>query len=431
MKSTIKELKKNQNEWSEKDIDSRINIIKEFYDVILKNKLKIADSITKDINKPISQSLAEIDFNLEIFNWYFNNVKTAISDKVIHENENQISKIYYVPKGIYAVILPWNFPFGIFISGVIPALLVGNTVVVKFSEYNNNYSKIMGEILSETLELSKYLKLTYGDKTLGEELISQDIDGVWFTGSRMVGTIISNNLLSRNIIPNLELGGSNPAIIFEDSNIDKIIDKIYFERFFNNGQYCDAIKRVIIHSNILDLFIEKMTKYINNKIIDSPFNKTTELGPLANKVFLQKIKNQYKDALQKGAVEHKINTNYNDKLFFKPVLLSSVDETMKVWNEEVFGPILPIMTFNNTEEAISLANSTKFDLGANIFTKDKELASYVASKLNAGNIEINNTNHWDPNIPFGGLRYSGNSKEYGEQGFQEFCYSKIVCSPKK
>ncbi len=287
----------------------------------------------------------------------------------------------------------------------------------------------MNELLSQT-DLADYLKLFQGDKTLGEKMISQDIDGVWFTGSRETGKVISQDLLPKNIIPNLELGGSNPAIIFNDADIDGIIDKIYFERFFNNGQYCDAIKRVIIHEDKIDEFVEKMLFCIGKKKIGDPNDNFSELGPLINDIFFKKICEQYKDAINNGAIEHKNNTDYSNPLFFQPTLLSNVNEQMKVWNEEVFGPILPIITFKSDDEAVRLANSVKFDLGANIFTNDKNTALNIASKLNAGTIEINNTNHWNPSIPFGGLKYSGNSKEYGNIGFQEFCFSKVVCIPK-
>jgi succinate-semialdehyde dehydrogenase / glutarate-semialdehyde dehydrogenase len=430
MKQIIQKLKKNQTKWFEMGIDSRTQLLKKFHTLLKKNKTKIANSITKDINKPISQSKGEIDFNIGVFKWYLDNVKSKIKEKVIQEDVNQITKIKYFPKGVYSVILPWNFPFGIFISGVIPNLLVGNTVIVKFSEYNQNYARIMNKILSECLELNKFLHLIYGDKIIGEKIISQDIDGVWFTGSRKTGERISKKLISKSLIPHLELGGSNPGIIFPDVDIDDIINKIYFERFFNNGQYCDAIKRIIIHVSKKEEFIDKMLKSIYKRKIGNPFNKITELGPLANKKFFKILKGQYTQAIKKGAIPHKIKTKYKHELFFEPVLFSNIDTTMKIWKEEIFGPILPIITYQNIDEAILLANSTEFDLGANIFTNDQKTKDYVVSKLKAGNIEINNTNHWNPEIPFGGLRYSGNSKEYGEFGFHQFCFKKIICNSK-
>jgi len=423
-------IKNQQTNWASLAIDKRVEHLRELFRLFNENKIELAEAITSDINKPIKQSISEIDFNMKFFNWFLENAVTALKEKTFFENQNEVHKLVLEPIGTFAIILPYNFPFGLFIMSVIPSLLAGNAAIVKFSNNNEKFSSIISTIVKKTMEVHKILIIKCGDEILGKKIIEQDIDFIWFVGSQDIGKEIKKIAMNKNIKTIVEMGGSNACIILKDFEINSIIDKVYFERFLNNGQYCDAIKRIIIHESKQEEFITKLVDLLNSKNVGPAHLENTDISPLANENIYHKSLNQLNDALIKGAkvVKTKHKTNMSNILL--PTLLIDVNIEMRVWTEEVFAPILPIIAFKNTEEAINYANRGKFDLGASIYTNDMEQATKIAEKLNAGTIQINNTNHWKPENPFGGIKYSGTEKTGGLQVFEKVSNSKLLCFPK-
>jgi acyl-CoA reductase-like NAD-dependent aldehyde dehydrogenase len=230
----------------------------------------------------------------------------------------------------------------------------------------------------------------------------------------------------------LELGGSNPGIIFPDTNIDdNLMADLFFKRFNNNGQVCDAVKRLIVHRSIFDLLIKAFTDYVReNSKLGDPEDKKTNLGSLVAKRQLELLENQVKDAVQKGAkvVIGGRRPKGLPGAYYQPTILTGIRRNMRVWQEEVFGPVLPVTFFNTEEEAVKLANDTQYGLGAVVYSRDMKRARRVASQIQAGCININDGNHWQPYNPFGGYNFSGIGREHGRHGFQELCQIKVVSS---
>ena len=268
----------------------------------------------------------------------------------------------------------------------------------------------------------------YGAGDAGEYLVNQDIDLIWFTGSSKVGKSLYEIAGKKFIKAVLEMGGSNPAIVFEDVNINEIVDKLYIKRFGNCGQTCDALKRLLVHKTLFDQVIRKLKEMAESKVVADPEDKKTQMGPLVAKRQLELLESQFEDAIKKGA---KVITGgkrpRNLKgAYYLPTILTNVKRNMRVWNEEVFGPVLVVVPFNTEEEVIKLANDTPYGLGAQIYTKDKKLALRLATKIEAGTIDINLASHWLACNPFGGYKDSGMGREHGAYGFRELCQLKVI-----
>lgn len=413
--------------WKNTPIENRIDLLKPLLVLFEKEKQTITTLITQEMGKPILESENEFAFSLNYLKHFFDTTPEYLKSEMI-QTEQGSSSIIYEPCGLAACIAPWNFPFSNFIWAVIPNLIVGNTVVFKHSEY----CPLMGKFCEEAINIlhlpEGVFSEVYGDGQVGNMLLQAPIDFIWFTGSSHTGHALQKIAAEKRIKTILEMGGSNPGIIFEDVDLEKIIPKVCEERFGNAGQICDALKRLIVQESIVEEVKTRITAYIKNVVIDNPLLKNTTLGPLVSQKQLAILESQLADSVVRGA---KICVGGNrikigDGNYFEPTLISDIDTTMRVWKEEVFGPILPIISFKTEEEAIALANDSIYGLGAFIFSADLTRAKRVAAHIEAGCVDINFGNHWDPAVPFGGRKCSGVGFEHGRLGFQALCQCKVI-----
>lgn len=427
----IKEIVNNSKQaferWGYLTLNERLSFIKKIYDEVKSKKEEFAKLVTNEMGMPISESLLDIDSGLEYIEWYINNAQKIIGDKITYEDDQEIDKVLFEPKGVVAVIIAWNFPFSSFVWQAISNLVVGNTVIIKHSEYVPLCSKYIFDLVSSVLPQNVY-SVVYGDSEVGKNLVKQDIDMICFTGSTKTGQYLYKIAGEKFIPIVLECGGSAPGIVFDDADIDSVIESIYINKFANNGQICDGQKRLIVHESKYDEVCEKLKKCIENKKIGNPLDQNTELGPLASISQLEKLEKQVEDAIQKGAQilcggkrRELDNGNY-----YLPTILTNISKDMKVYNEEVFGPIIPIITFKTLEEAIEIANDTKYGLGGYIYTSDKSKYDMVVKRLKTGMIALNNLYYLKPCNPFGGYKKSGLGKNNSEYGLRELCNIKVV-----
>ena len=415
--------------WKELGVTARVKLLLRVYRAFSKRKREFASMITKETGKPIKESECEMHESLELyFKWFLENAEKALEDKVVFKDGKEIHQIIFEPLGTTAVITPWNFPFEMFVWGVIPNLIAGNTVVFKISEECPLAGKLIEEVmLSQKLPEGVFSEI-YGAGDVGEKLASGSIDCIWFTGSSMVGKKLYQIAADKFIKAVLEMGGSNAGIVFEDADLDGIIGKIYSKRFDNCGQTCDAIKRLIVHETIFNKVVEKLKKEIEGKIVGDPENPETNVGSLVAKRQLALLESQVEDAIANGAkiVVGGRRPETLEGAFYLPTILTGVSTSMRVWREEVFGPVLLVIPFDTEEQAIQLANDSEYGLGAVVFTKDKKRAKKIAARLAVGTVEINSGSHWQPCSPFGGYKNSGLGREHGFLGFQELCQVKLI-----
>lgn len=416
--------------WKALGVKNRLKILWPLFTHFQKIQNEIALLTTKEIGKPLAESLSDFEGDFIYLNDFFTHGEKYIEDEIVFKKDNAIHRIIYEPTGVVACIAPWNYPFGNFIWGVIPNLIVGNTVIFKHSEECPLTAKLLEHTMLSLKELpSGVFSAIYGDAEEGNLLVQQKINMLWFTGSSAVGRELSAIAGKKQIKAVLEMGGSNPAIVLKDNLLDNIIiEKIYRGRFTNCGQVCDAIKRVLVHHSLFENLVEKLTQKIKKIKIGDPEQLDTELGPLVAMRQMKLLHDQVNDSISKGAKVviggtpiHQLNGAY-----FSPTILTNVKKNMRVWQEEIFGPVLPIISFEEDEEAMLLANDTPYGLGAVIFSQNIEKARLIANKIDAGCIDINNGSHWQPCTPFGGYKASGMGREHGRHGFQELCQIKVI-----
>ena len=414
--------------WKELEVVERTKFLKPLYQEFLKRKKEIAILTTKEIGKPITEALEDLEWDTGYFKEFLKMGKEYLKDEITYKDKNSVHKIVFEPIGTTAVIVPWNFPFSNFLWGVIPSLIAGNTVVFKHSEECLLIGKLIEEMMTKLNLPRGVFSEVYGNGKVGETLVKQNINFIWFTGSSAVGKRLYEIAGKKFIKTALELGGSNPTVIFGDVDVDKIIDRLYIGRWMNCGQVCDALKRLIVHQSIFEEVVEKLKGRLEKVIVGDPEDKKTEIGSLVAKRQLELLELQVADAVKKGAkivIGGKRPKNLKGA-YYLPTILTNIKRNMRVWKEEVFGPVLPVISFKTEKEAIELANDTVYGLGAQVYSKNKERALRVASKIDAGCIDINKGNHWLPCNPFGGYKESGMGREHGRIGWQELCQAKVI-----
>ncbi|MBP9779997.1 aldehyde dehydrogenase [Candidatus Gracilibacteria bacterium] len=428
----VQRSREQQKHWSDTLLVERVGYLREVYDACTLHKEDIALSVAEEMGMPIRLARDEVQYGLGYFLWYLDNAEISLAPEVVFENETEVHTVYYEPKGVIAAITPWNYPFMLFAWACIQPLLAGNTVIWKISKEVILTGKLIASIIEGT-QLPKYVwSEIYGDGKLGDFLTDQDIDGITFTGSTTVGNALSKKALEKGITAVMELGGSAPGIVMEDANIDSVLETIYFMRFSNSGQMCDGLKRLIVHESRYNELVNKLNEKILSKKIGNAQDETVDVGPLVSESQLHAVELQLQDALDHGAnvlLEYTPESIY-DGAYMPLYLLGNITRDMRVWKEEVFGPILPIVTYTTQEEAIMLANDTPYGLGAYVFTESHNTFNYLARHIKSGMVQMNNVNYCIPSDPFGGYKASGIGREHGKWGFHELCNIKVTSTPK-
>ncbi|MCK5211730.1 aldehyde dehydrogenase [Candidatus Parcubacteria bacterium] len=432
IKEKVKSAHASQKDWNTIGLPKRIKLLKSLIPLFTTQKEKLALLASREMGMPYSEAVDDLNSGIEYFTWYLENAEKYLKPEVTFEDKNEIHKVFYEPKGVVAVIVPWNFPFSNFIWQVGQNLIVGNTVVFKHSEETPLFGKEIEKIFTNSKVPSGVFNEVYGDGKVGDMLVHQEIDMICFTGSSKAGKQLYKIGAEKFIPVLMELGGSAPGIVFEDADVDKVVESIYFNKFLNCGQVCDGLKRLIVHESKFEKIVNKLKKIVKAKKVGIAENKDTEIGPLVAKRQLELLQEQVEDAVSKGA---EIITGGKTPeglkgAFYEPTLIVNVNRDMRLWQEEVFGPVLPIIPFKTYDKAIELANDTRYGLGSYIFTEDKQKFERASSEINTGMVSHNNVIYLKPCNPFGGNKDSGLGREHGKYGFYELCQIKIVAMEK-
>lgn len=424
-----------QPAWAALGFEGRIAYLEKLYRAFIARKNEIATLTSREMGMPIAVS-SEIDIGagLLYMRGYLDFAQTWLTPEIVFENETEVHYLFYEPRGVAGISVPWNFPFCNFIWGVMQHLVVGNTIVFKHSEECPLTGKLLEEIVTSVKLPDGVFNEVYGDGySVGESLMQSNVDILWFTGSTPVGKHIYQIAAQKLSPAVLELGGSAPGIVFQDVPIAATVDSIFFNRYLNSGQVCDGLKRLIVHRSKFDEIVGSLKQLLATKKIGNPQDPTTHIGPLVAERQLIGLEEQVADAVAKGA---KIIAGGKRPIglsgaYYEPTILTNITPGMRVWKEEVFGPVLPVVPFDTEQEAITLANDTIYGLGGYIYTANKERALRVSKQINTGNISINAVNYIQAQDPFGGTKLSGIGREHGAHGLKEICSAKLVAMPKK
>lgn len=417
--------------WRDTPLRERKNYVSKLITSFEQNSHNIIDLEVKEIGKTFRGASLKFETNIKYLYWLMENIDEALKPKVTYQAGDKVDRIFYEPYGQITAIAPWNYPFQMFIWSVVPSLLMGNTVVFKHSEECIVLAKLLDDLVKEVGFPTGVFGQVFGDGNEGRYLVNQGADLFWFTGSTKAGQDVYRIAGEKFVTCIMELGGSNPGILFEDSEVDRFLDKIYYKRFSDNcGQTCDAIKRLLVHESIYEEVIDKLKTLFKSKKFGINTESDTDIGPLASNKQLVLLEQQVADAISKGArvVLGGRRAPELDGAYYEPTILADIKPSMRVWNEEVFGPSLSIIPFSTEAQAVEIANSTDYGLGAVVFTQDKEKALRVSRKLKVGSVEINDGAHWKLCNPFGGVKKSGKGRGHGILGLRCLSQRKLICS---
>ncbi|MEO7030470.1 MAG: aldehyde dehydrogenase family protein, partial [Acidobacteriaceae bacterium] len=328
----------------------------------------------------------------------------------------------YVPVGVVAQIIPWNFPLLMFAWKVAPALAAGNTVVIKPAEYTPMSAIMLAEIADEIGLPRGVLNVIQGDGKTGAALVEHpDIDKIAFTGSTEVGRIIRKATANTTKKLSLELGGKSPFIVFDDADLDSAVEGLVDGIWFNQGQVCCAGSRMLVQERVAEKLYEKVRARMETLRVGSPLDKAIDIGAIVDQIQYDRIKSLVDIGVADGATCWQPDISMPEKgLFFKPTLLTGVHPSSTVAQEEIFGPVLVSMTFRTPAEAVELANNTTYGLAACVWSENINVALDVAAQVKAGVVWVNGTNLFDAACGFGGYRESGYGREGGKEGMYEY-----------
>lgn len=432
IKKAVLAAKSAQPSWQALGVTGRIKELQKLFTYLSQQHEQYAQLETKEMGRPIQGSRSSIDWALNQFKWNLENAAVFLSPETSFEDATQVHKIHYEPYGVAGVITPWNFPLSNFVMGALQLLIAGNTVVYKISEEVPLFGKAIDEAWQKAGLPQGVFNQVYGAGDIGELLARSDINVLHFTGSSSTGKKLYMIAAEKFIPAILELGGSDAGIVFEDADIDKIIEPIFWAKFINAGQICCGLKRLFVQEKRFDEVVGKLSKFISEKKFGDPNDENTTIGPMVSEKQRKLLVGQVEDAKDKGAkvVLGGTTPNTLNGAYFEPTLLTGINPGMRAYYEELFGPVLPITPFHTEEEAIKLANDTPYGLSAYIYTNDSKRFERVAQKLEAGSISHNGLDYSHPANPFGGYKGSGIGKTCGKIGLQQACRIKVIALAK-
>jgi succinyl-CoA reductase len=396
----------------------RAKILLKASEIIESKREEIARLLALEAGKPIKDSRVEVLRAISLFRIAAEEARFVLEGKVHRVdaydyppgNENRIVMEVREPLGVVAAILPFNFPANSFAHKVAPNIIAGNTVIVKPSTYTPLSALEMASVLYQAGLPKGSLSVLVGDSSLiGDELISsKKIGGITFTGSTRVGLALASKAVSHSKRIMMEMGGSDPIIVFEDSEIERAIKIAVRARFEYSGQNCNAGKRIIVQDSIYKLFIDKYVEEVSKLKVGDALDENIDLGPVISQEAINTMEEVVKDASEKAKVVFGGFRLKSKGFHFSPTVIAEANTEIKAMREEVFGPVVPIAKFSNIKEAIDLANSTDYGLQSAIFTKDLNKALKVSRELKFGAVIINDSTRlrWD-SLPFGGVKMSG------------------------
>lgn len=410
--------------WKRTKFAYRSSLIKKAAGVLRDNKREYAGSITAEMGKPVKESLAEVEKCAWVCEYYAENAEKFLTSETIGTDAD-MSYIVYEPLGTILGIMPWNFPFWQVFRFAVPTVMAGNTVLLKHASNVQICARHIENIFTSAgFPSSVFLNLVVGSPRV-EKIIKHDaVKALSLTGSESAGQKVAETAGSVIKKSLLELGGINAFVVLADGDIKKAVETGIKARFQNAGQSCIAAKRFILDRKIKDEFIALFLEKMKMLKVGDPLLEDTDIGPLASVQQAEIVEEQVKKSVESGA--KLIAGGIREKAFFQPSLLTDVVPGMSLFDEEVFGPVVPISVAGDTSEAIVLANKSNFGLGVSLFTGDIEKAGDLVHEFHDGAVFVNSMVKSDPRLPFGGTGRSGYGRELAIQGIREFVNVKTV-----
>lgn len=416
-------------EWRQISATARGNLLYRLADLIEENLDELARLETLDNGKPINDSVGDIESVIACYRYYAG-WADKVQGKTIPINGPYFCYTRHEPVGVVGQIIPWNFPLLMQAWKLAPALATGNTVVMKTAEQTPLSALRVGELIVEAGFPAGVVNILsgYGPTAGAAIAYHHDIDKVAFTGSTEVGHLIMEAAAKSNLKRvTLELGGKSPNIVFADANIDAAIQAAHEAIFFNQGQCCSAGSRLFVEAKIYDEFVNRSVEIARQRIVGDPFDPNTQQGPQVDQEQFNRVMSYIESGQREGAQMLYGGDRVGERGYFiTPTVFADVRDEMKIAQEEIFGPVMSIIKFQDVEEVIQRANNTMYGLAAAVWTQDITKAHAIANNVRAGTVWVNCYDVFDAAAPFGGFKQSGMGRELGEYGLQQYTEIKTV-----
>tara|TARA_A100001011_G_scaffold392564_1_gene480431 strand:+ start:94 stop:1473 length:1380 start_codon:yes stop_codon:yes gene_type:complete len=427
IETIVKDTSDSQTNWKSIKLNSRLRLIKALSRNLKDNIKNFSALMADEMGKPLDQGISEINKCIWLCNYYLDNAEAYLSHEQI-ETEFHKSYISFQPLGLVFGIMPWNFPFWQVFRYAVPALIVGNGVLLKHASNVQGCANAIEKCFND----SGFPKNIFKNLQVPSEMVSNVIEnnkitGIAFTGSTLAGKAVAKKageLLKKTV---LELGGNDPYIILDDANIDKAVESCIEGRLLNTGQSCISAKRLIVTSKNILVFTNKLRNILKSKVVGDPYDKV-DIGPLVSLTARKELQEIVSESIRFGAKVILGGKIPKTKGAYYPItVLTNVKPGMPAFDEEIFGPVFSIIQADNDKEAIRLANNSKYGLGAAVFTENVKKGEMIANeKIEAGLCFVNDYVKSDPRLPFGGVKMSGHGRELSSYGLKEFVNIKTV-----
>lgn len=409
--------------WAARPIADRRALILTLADRIEADADALARLLTQEQGKPLAEATAEIAYTVYFFREL---AKNDMPVKVIEDSPTRLVEQYRRPLGVVGAIIPWNFPVLLLAFKAPLALLAGNTMVIKPAPTTPLTTLKVGEIMAEVLPAG-VVNIITDQNDLGPKMTAhKDIAKISFTGSSETGRKVMAGAAETIKRITLELGGNDAAIVMPGADPDAVAPGIFGAAFMNAGQVCLAVKRVYVHNSIYDAVVDRLARLADEAVVDDGLKQGTTVGPLQNRAQFEKVKGFIDSARRDGRVVAGGTAEDRPGYFIRPTIVADIDDSAPLVAQEQFGPVLPVLRFDDPDDALNRANASPWGLGGSVWGADREAARDIAKRMDAGQVWINKHLDFGPNIPFGGAKQSGIGVEFAEEGLHEFTQIHVV-----
>ena len=435
VRAAVARARRAQPEWDAWGVRNRLRVVDRFQQILLARKTEIARRITQEAGKPeIEALLTEVLVVLDAARFLIANAYSVLrEEKLPHGNlavKTKAGRILHEPHGVIGIISPWNYPFSIPATETMAALVAGNAVVLKPSELTPLIALELQRLLRQAGVPEDIFQVLPGEGETGAALVKSEIDKLVFTGSVATGRRIAQIAAERLLPVVLELGGKDPMLVLEDADIDVASSGAVWGAFVNAGQTCLSVERCYVHQSLYPVFLEACSEKARKLRVGNGIDPATEIGPMIHEKQVRIVESHVEDARQRGARVLSGGARLRDlgPTFYAPTVLADVEQSMRVMQEETFGPVLPIAPFANDAEAVRLANDSEFGLAASVWTRDRSRGDLLARQINVGTVMVNDTVSCFSisEAPHGGVKASGIGRTHGRWGLEEMVRVKYV-----
>jgi len=414
-------------DWRSLPAKTRAGLLRDWFDRVMANQAELAELLTLEQGKPLTEAMGEIAYGASYIEWFAEEAKRVYGDTIPAPSADKRILVMRQPIGVVACITPWNFPNAMLTRKIAPALAAGCTVVCKPTNESPLSALALGQLAIDAGIPAGVINILCGKtEEIGEALTSSPtVRKLTFTGSTAVGKKLAADCAFTMKRTTMELGGNAPLIVFDDANLEAAVNGTMASKYRNAGQTCVCANRILVQAGIHDAFVDALQAKVNQLKVGAGTDSGTTIGPLIHEGACDKVESLVNEAIKAGAARHSGCERKGN--FITPGILTGVEPGMRVAQEEIFGPVAPVISFQTEADAIALANDTRAGLAAYVFTENTGRVFRVSEALEYGIVGVNDGIISNEMAPFGGMKESGNGREGSKYGIDDYLEIKYVC----